>query len=168
MLWREPTSLLPLHWGTYLGRYLGGLALIVGGAFQINGSNVWALQFLFIGTVAHVIGWLILPARGWRRGVAAVASTGASVALLVGPRAMPVFAVILICWLLVRHRPLVSFVTVILPLASGLVVSQALTEYSGMPVAVLVSLTVLVGSAWISRVIAASRRTTSQSAAAIG
>ena len=170
-VWREPTSLLPLNWGTYRGRYLGGLTLIVGGAFQLNGSNVWTLQFLLIGAAAHALGWIILPARGWRRSLSAIAATGATVALLVGPRAMPVFALLLVCWLLVRHRPALSYITLLLPLASGLVVSQVLTEYSGMPIALGISIVVLVGSAWLARVLAASRaiaegrRTSSQSQA---
>lgn len=170
--WQEPTSQLPLNWGTYTDRYLVGLVLIVGGAVQLNGSNVWTIPFLLLGTAVHVLGWIILPARGWRRSLAAIAATGAAVALLVGPRAMPILAVTLIAWLLVRHRPLVSYVTVILPLACGLLVSQALTAYSGMPVALLICVSVLVASAWLARLIAASAtlrgHTPSKSGADIG
>lgn len=166
--WREPTSLIPLTWGTYTDRYFAGLVLIIGGAVQLNGSNVWTIPFLLLGTAVHVIGWIILPARGWRRGIAALAATGAAVALLVGPRAMPILALTLFAWLLIRHRPLVSYITVLIPFGIGLTVSQLLTSYSGMPVALAICVPVLVASAWLARLIAASARPPSESQARIG
>ena len=62
--WREPTFSLPLRWGTYRGRYLAGLLLIVGGAIQLQGSNTRTLPLLLIGTTAHAVGWSIIPQSG--------------------------------------------------------------------------------------------------------
>ncbi|MGV8897192.1 MAG: hypothetical protein ACOH10_07115 [Rhodoglobus sp.] len=156
--WREPTSTLPLRWGTYRGRYLAGLLLIVGGAIQLQGSNTWTLPLLLIGTTAHAVGWSILPSAGWRRMLVIVPTTAQIWLMLTGPASMWMLVAPYLCWLLVRHRPLSSYVTVLLPLANGLIIPQFFMEYSGMPIALAISMTVFVGSAWLARLIAASGR----------
>lgn len=160
--WTEPTRALPLRWGRYDDRYAAGLLLIVGGGVQLQGSNTWTPQFLLIGTLAHVIGWSIMPARGGRRLLAVVAATAQLWVLLAGPAWAWSFVVPYLCWLGVRHRPARSYITALIPLASGLVIPALFTEYSGMPAALAVSAAVLAGSAWLARLIAARPRRRSQ------
>lgn len=167
-MWREPTSLLPLHWGTYRGRYLAGLTLIVGGGIHVLGSNVWTLPFLLIGTLAHAVGWAILPARGWRRIVAVGPSIATIWILLAGPQALWVITLSFAGWLLVRHRPGRSYLTVLFPLATGIALAQYLKELSGMPLALAIAMTVVVASAWAARLIAGSERIPGQPSGGIG
>ncbi len=159
-VWREPTSLVRLRWGTYRGRYLAGILLIVGGAVQLQGSNTYTLPLLLIGASAHAVGWSIMPARGWRRVVALIPSSAIIWLLLTGPLSMWMLSVTFLAWLLVRHRPLRSYLTVIFPIANGLIIPQFFTEYSQMFPALAISMSVFVASAWLARVIAAT--TTSQ------
>lgn len=152
----EPTRALPLTWGNYVDRYLSGLLLIVGGGVQLQGANTWALPLIVIGLIAHAAGWAIMPARGWRRIVAVVPSIGAVFVLLTGPQGITALTVVLACWLLVRHRPALSYVTLLLPLTSGFIIGTTMREYSGMPLALAISAVVLVASAWLARLIASS------------
>lgn len=154
--WREPTSLLPLRWGTYRGRYLAGLLLIVGGAVELQGSNTWTLPLLLIGATAHAVGWSIMPARGWRRIVAVLPSSGIIWLLLTGPFSMWLLSVIFIGWLLVRHRPLRSYLTVLFPIANGVIIPRFFSEYSQMVPALAISIAVFVASAWLARLLAAT------------
>ena len=159
--------MLSLRWGTYRGRYLAGLLLIVGGAVQLQGSNTWTLPLLLIGTTAHIVGWSIMPARGWRRMLVIVPATVKICLLLTGPASVWMFVIPYLCWMLVRHRPARSYLTVLLPLANGFVIPQFTMEYSGMPVALAVSMTVFVGAAWLARLIAVGAQTPSTSSALI-
>lgn len=152
--WREPTSRLPLHWGTYRERYAFGLTLIVGGGIHIQGSNTYTLIFLLIGTTSTIVGWSILPATGWRRLLAVVPAAGQTWLLLTGPLAVWTLVIPYLCWLMVRHRPPVTYLTALLPLANGIVIPLFFTEYSGMPAALAISIAVLIASAWIARAIA--------------
>ena len=167
-MWREPTSLLPLNWGTYRERYLAGLTLIVGGGIHLLAANVWTLNFLLIGTVAHATGWAIMPARGWRRITAIVPSIATVWIVLTGPQALWALTISFAMWLLVRHRPLRSYLTVLFPLVTGIALAQYFRELSGMPVALAIGMSVVVASAWIARVIAASARIPGESPAGIG
>lgn len=164
---REPTSLLFLRWGSYRGRYLAGLLLIVGGAVQLQGSNTWTLPLLLIGTTAHIVGWSIMPSQGWRRMLVIAPATAQIWLLLTGPASVWMFVIPYLCWMLVRHRPVRSYVTVLLPLANGFVIPQFTMEYSGMPIALAITMTVFVGSAWLARLIALSARISSTSSVPI-
>lgn len=165
--WTEPTRALPLRWGRYEDRYLAGLLMIVGGGLQLQGSNTWTLPLLLIGTVAHAAGWAIMPARGGRRLLAVVAASAQLWILLAGPPWAWSLVAQYLCWLLVRHRPARSYLTALLPLASGVIIPRFFTEYSGMPATLAISTAVLVGSAWLARGIAStaprSQRTASAS-----
>lgn len=152
--WREPTSLLKLRWGTYRGRYLAGLLLIVGGAVHLQGSNTYTLPLLLIGASAHAIGWSIMPAKGWRRIVALIPSSGIIWLLLTGPFSLWMLSAIFLAWLVVRHRPPRSYSTAVLPLANGLIIPQFFSEYSQMVPALAISMTVFVASAWLAWLIA--------------
>jgi hypothetical protein len=158
--WIEPTRALPLRWGRYTDRYLAGLLLIVGGGIQLQGSNTWTLPLLLIGTVAHATGWSIMPARGWRRLIAVIPATGQLWIMLTGPLSMWTLVVPYVCWLLVRHRPARSYITVLFPLANGFILPQFFTEYTGMPAALAISMAVFVASAWVARLIAPSPQRT--------
>jgi hypothetical protein len=149
--WREPTSLLPLHWGTYGERYVAAIILIIGGAVEVQGSNTWSLPLIPIGVTAHAIGWAIIPSRGWRRLVVIPPAILQICMLLIGPLAVWTLVIPFLCWLLVRHRPLRSYVTVVLPIANGFVLPYFFTTYSGMLPALATSMTVFVGAAWFAR-----------------
>ena len=156
MAFSEPTRALTLRWGHYTDRYLIGLVLIVGGGIQLQGSNTWTLPLLLIGTVAHATGWSIMPARGWRRLLAVVPATAQIWILLTGPQSVWTLVIPYLCWLLVRHRPARSYVTVLFPLANGVILPQFFQEYSGMLPALAISMVVFVASAWTARMLAAS------------
>lgn len=160
--WREPTSLLPLRWGTWAGRSWGGLWLIVGGGVAIAGSSAattFTLLLAAMGTAAHVIGWCVLPSRGWRRIVAIVPSTFAMLALLPGPGYLTVLVVPLLAWLIVRSRPLRVFPMAAFVVATGIVLARIFPEYDGMLTASAVALFVVLGAGWAARAVhAASSR----------
>ncbi|HQI65430.1 MAG TPA: hypothetical protein PLJ54_03535 [Rhodoglobus sp.] len=153
-VWREPTSLIPLKWGRYTDRYLWGLILIISGTTAMQAGNIYAVSFLGQGIVALVIGWSIMPARGWRRTLAAFLAPLFAVALLTGPQSVWTLAVPYLLWLCVRHRPLRSYITVLFPIANGFIVPQFFEEYDGMPLALAISMVVFVASAWLARLIA--------------
>lgn len=151
--WREPTSLLPLRWGHHRSRVIGGLFLIVCGGVAIAGGSPFANWLLAGGTVAHVAGWGIMPADGWRRVAALLASTLAMWFLLTGPRWLGILALPYLGWLLVRHRPAASFITVVFVIAGAGMVASRSPEYSDMLLALAVEGAVLVASAWVARML---------------
>jgi hypothetical protein len=157
--WREPSSRVPLRWGTWTGRSWGGLWLIVSGGVAIAGSSAVAVWLAGAGLAAHLIGWAVLPAKGWRRAVALVPSAFAMLALLAGPGYLTVLVVPYLCWLLVRHRPLRVWPMAAFVIATGIVLARLFPDYDEMPVASAVALFVVVGAAWAARAVhAASTR----------
>lgn len=157
--WREPTSRLPLRWGTWAGRSWGGLWLIVSGGVAIAGYSVTAVWLAGLGVVAHLLGWTVLPSRGWRRVAVLLPSTFAMLAVLPGPKYFAVLVVPFLCWLLVRHRPLRVWPMGVFVIATGIVLGRLFPDYDGMPVASAVALFVVVGAAWAARAVhAASAR----------
>jgi len=156
--WREPASLLPLRWGTARERRDAGLLLIVAGGIGLSGTNTWFLPLLAAGTITHVVGWSILPARGWRRIVALLPGVAQIWLLLTGPQSVWTFALGYAGWLLVRHRPPRAWVTLALPIANGILLPEFFEEYRGMPLALAISLAVTVAAAWLARLIAQSVR----------
>jgi hypothetical protein len=97
-----------------------------------------------------------MPAAGWRRLVAVIPATGQLWIMLTGPLSMWTLVVPYLCWLLVRHRPARSYITVLFPLANGFILPRFFTEYTGMPAALAISMAVFVASAWVARFIASS------------
>ena len=79
---------------------------------------------------------------------------GIHLTLLIGPLAVWMLVIPFLCWLIVRHRPWRSFVTVLLPLASGVILPNFFVEYSGMLPALVISMSVFVGAAWLARALA--------------
>ena len=153
----DPPVPLPLRWGSYGSRTVGGAILIVSGAVAIAGSDTYVLLLLLAGTLAHVAGWSVIPSDGWRRVVAVVISTPAAWLLLTGPRFIGVLVLPYIGWLLVRHRPLRSYPTVIFVLAGAVIVPRLFPDYSGMLPALCVEFAVVVASAWAARAVATSK-----------
>ena len=161
--WREPTSTLPLRWGTWAGRSWGGLWLILAGGAAVAGSsaaNTFTLLLAAVGVTVHVIGWCVLPARGWRRIAAILPSTFAVTALLAGPRYLVVLILPLLAWLIARNRPLRVFPITAFVIATGVVLARIFPDYGGMLTASAVALFVVVGAAWAARAVhaASSRR----------
>jgi hypothetical protein len=153
------TNGLSLRWGTLPARTVGGGILIVAGAVAIAGSNTYVLLLLLAGLLAHVAGWAVMPADGWRRVVAAVISTPAALLLLTGPRFMGVLVLPYLGWLLVRHRPLRSYPTLTFVLAGAVIVARLFPDYSGMLPALAIEFAVIVASAWAARAVASTRGT---------
>jgi hypothetical protein len=155
--WLEPTSLLPLRWGRYRPRYLAAVVLVLAGALVMQAGSAYADYLILIGMVAHVAGWLILPARGARRAAVAIPSV-----LLVGSLLFGSIAAVLLVgpfafWLSLRQRPAASYLAALLPLVSGLILAQLYPQYGDGAIVVFVSLIVVAASAWIARSIARSR-----------
>lgn len=155
--WSEPTAALPLRWGSYRVRYLGSVALVVGGALVVQAGSSQAEYLLSIGFIAHIVGLLVLPARGLRRASVALPSALMVSALLLGTVPSILLAGALACWLYLRQRPALSYLATLLPLVSGLVLAQFFPTYGNGMTVVGVSLVVVVLAAWIARSIARSR-----------
>jgi hypothetical protein len=155
----EPTRRHTLRWGTYLGRYLAGLAYIAAGTVILLSSNTYALGFLLLGTIAHVAGWFLLPATGARRLIAFGPSLIAIFLMLTGPQILFVMAAVLFGWLLVRERPLRSYVVLIFPIFSGVIMAYSFHSNQDEPVAFGIECVVVGASAWLARFLDATRKT---------
>ncbi|CAO1653334.1 hypothetical protein I6E68_04010 [Salinibacterium sp. NSLL150] len=153
---REPTRRLPLKWGHYADRYYAGLVLIIAGAMHLQGANNYTLIILLIGTTSTVVGYSIMPAKGWRRMIVALPAVTQIWLMLTGPMSMWTLVIPLLCWLIVRHRPLISYLALALPIANGIILPRFYQEYSQMPQALAISFVVLVAAAWLARLIAVS------------
>jgi len=154
----EPTRATSLRWGTYRGRYLAGLAYIAAGMLILLSTNTYTIGFLLLGTVAHVGGWFVLPATGARRLVAFGPSLIASFLMLTGPQILFSMAAVLFGWLLVRERPLRSYVVLLFPVASGVVMAYSFHANHDEPLAFGVESVVVIGSAELARVLATTKR----------
>jgi len=149
------TPALPLRWGTAGDRTAWGGILIVSSAVTIAGWDTFVPPpLLLAGVVAHVAGWSVMPAVGWRRVVAVVISTPAVLLLLTGPRFIGVLVLPYIAWLLVRHRPLRSYPTLTFVLAGAVVVARLFPDYEGMLPALGIEALVILASAWVARAVA--------------
>lgn len=106
-----------------------------------------------------MLGWAVLPSRGWRRVVAIPPSLFAMAALLAGPSYLVALVLPFLGWLLVRHRPLRVVPMAAFVVAAGIVLGRLFPGYEGMLVALPVSVAIAVGSAWGARAVhAASAR----------
>ncbi len=154
--WREPSSRLTLRWGSWSGRSWGGLTFIVGGGAAIAGTTASTAWLAAAGVLAHLIGWSIMPASGWRRLAVVVPSTFAMAALLPGPAYLAVLVVPFLAWLLVRHRPLRVWPMAVFVVAAGIVLARIYPDYSGMLPALGVAAGILIGAAWAARAVHAA------------
>lgn len=161
--WREPTSRLPLRWASYRSRYLAGVALILVGGLLVQLTSAYSLAVLPIGIVLHVTGWWILPGIGWRRVLASGVGALTTIVLLNGAPATVFLVFPLAAWLLVRQRPLVSYVVLAIPLLASIPLAQSFPEYGWGAVVLPIAGVVLAGSAWLGRSLAAMSGTSSAS-----
>ena len=150
-MWSEPTRSLRLRWGSYLPRYAFGLCGILIGVGATNLTSTYSLWFLLIGPVVHALGWLCLPAALWRRLVVAVPCMIAGLVPVAGPDFVGAFAVLLTAWIVVRHRPAVSYVAIAAPIAASIVAKISLHEYTQTATAFFLCAGVSVAAAWFAR-----------------
>ena len=146
--WVEPAALLPLRWGRYRGRVIAGLVLIVSGLVHLQSASALVLVPLIIGSSAHVLGWLILPASAWHRLVPILPSTLVVWLLLTGPQSMWTLTIPFVCWLIARHRPWRSYLALGPVLINGVFAVAVFRGNEQQPVALAISAVVLAGSAW--------------------
>ena len=152
--WHEPTRDLRLHWGGYRARWIAGLAMIVVGTACILVTTTYSLPFLLVGSLLQPAGWAVLPSTIGRRVAVVVPVLGFTWLMLGGASFAWCFAVPLAAWLLVRLRPLLSYVVLVLPIASSIVLARTVTDYSASWVSVLVSTLVVIAGAWLARWVA--------------
>ncbi len=152
--WREPTSLLRLHWGAYRPRLIAGLAAIMLGTAFIQLTSAYSLIFLLAGSLIQPAGWAILPAPIGRRVTVVVPALGFTWLMLGGASFAWCFVVPLAGWLLVRLRPAISYVVLVLPIAAGIILSGVIPDYSGTWISFLASSLVTIAAAWTARWIA--------------
>jgi hypothetical protein len=146
---REPATRRHLGWGGSRARYIAGLAVIALGVAATNLSSTYSLWFLAIGPAVHAIGWLVLPGALWRRIAVLLPCLVAGLALLGGPSFAGSFAVLLAGWLLVRHRPLISYLAVLAPILASFAFKEALHEYAQNWAIYTLGTAITVGGAWL-------------------
>lgn len=149
------------EWGRSRARYLAGLTLIALGIAATNLTSTYTLWLLAIGPGVQAVGWLLLPGAVWRRVVVLLPCLVAGLALLAGPSFAGSFAVLLAGWLLVRRRPALSYLVLVLPIVASFLFQAALHEYGQNWVILAVGAVITVGGAWLARWIA-HRRTAFQ------
>jgi hypothetical protein len=151
MLRGEVTQSIPLRFGTYRGRYLVGLALIVSGAVAIQGGNSFALFLIVQGSVAFIAGWAVLPATGARRMWVIAPAYVAAFLQLAGPQYAPGTVLLLLAWFVVRQRGRTSYLAAIPALVVTVVLASSFREVAEMPITSPITAVALVGSAWLAR-----------------
>lgn len=163
--WREPTKLVPLRWGSYRFRYVAALALLFAGGLLAQATSAYATYLLYIGMTVHVLGWWILPSRGWRRFWMSLLSATVMLVLLTGGPSSAALVIPLAGWLYVRQRRAVCYLVLLAPFAAGVILGQVFPQYGYGAIVIAVAGAVLVGSAWLARLIANSGQTPSHTPA---
>jgi drug/metabolite transporter (DMT)-like permease len=153
----EPTRRVPLRWGTYESRYVGGILYVAAGTVIILSANTYTIGFLLLGTVAHCFGWALLPATGRRRLWAFWPSLLAIWLMLTGPQILFVMTAVLLGWLLVRERPLRTYVLLLFPILSGVIMANSFHSNHDEPLAFGVETLVVIACAWLARLLAPAR-----------
>jgi hypothetical protein len=77
--------------------------------------------------------------------------------LLTGPQILFVMAATLFGWLLVRERPLRSYIVLLFPIASGVIMAYSFHANVWEPLAFGIEVVVVVGSAWLARLLATTQ-----------
>lgn len=147
--WIDPTSALPLRFGTHALRLRVALALLFAGGILLQLTSAYTLLIAIAGLAASVAGWCLVPAPGWRRTVAAVPAVLGVVSLLGGASAGALTALTLAAWLLVRARPAASYLVLALPVAASILLAQLFRQYGAGAVVATVMGAVIVTSAWL-------------------
>ncbi|WP_210507322.1 hypothetical protein [Naasia sp. SYSU D00057] len=144
----EPNALLPLRWSGYRTRQVLGLALIFAGAALLLPTTAYTMPVGLAGAAGHVTGWLILPAPGGRRLLAAVASVSALLLMTLLPQLAALMAVPLALWLLVRRRPGRVYPLALAPALAGVLVTQVAGPYAARLPVLAGTAAVAVAAAW--------------------
>ena len=162
--WREPSSLLPLRWGSYRLRYLAGLGLAISGGLLVQVTSTYSLGVLPIGLFLHILGWCILPGIGGRRVLAAAFSALTTILLLNGATSIVFLVMPLAAWLFLRQRPILSYSVLAIPVVSAYILAQAFPDYGWGALVLSFALAMLAGAAWLGRSLAViSRQRTAKS-----
>jgi hypothetical protein len=153
--WREPTTRLELRWGSYRTRYLAGVPLIFVGGMLIQLTSTYSLLVLPLGLLAHITGWCILPGIGWRRILGAGIGALSMIVLLNGAPSVAFLAFPLAAWLLIRQRPLLCYVALVVPPLIGFLLAQVYPDYGWGVVVLSIAGAAIVAAAWLARSLAA-------------
>ncbi len=150
----EPTAHLPLRYGTHRARYIAALALLFGGGILLQFTSAYTLLFAITGFAASAAGWIVIPGKGWRRQLALLTGLLGVAGLLNGAASGVLLALTLAGWLLVRQRPLLSYLVIALPAITALRLGDTFPQYGAGLIVVTALGSVMIGSAWIARAIA--------------
>ena len=96
------------------------------GVAATNLTSTYSLFFLALGPALQLLGWLALPGALWRRLLVIIPAEVAALTLLAGPDFTGAFAVLLACWLFVRHRPGISYLVLLAPVLVSFILKQSL------------------------------------------
>lgn len=141
-----------MRWGRYEARWTTGLACIVLGTGVVQLTTAYSLPFLLLGALAQAVGWATMPASMPRRVVATLPAIAASILLLARGASFTVFFVVLLAaWLLVRQRPAISYLVVVLPFVASLLLANVVTGYSDAWLSIGTATLVVIASAWVAR-----------------
>jgi hypothetical protein len=149
----EPNASLPLQWSRYRARQAAGVALIVLGAGLFAPTTAYTLPLGTLGAAAHVLGWLVLPAPGWRRLLGAGAGLATLLLLLLGSQLAWLVAVLLALWFLVRRRPARVYPLVLAPAVVGFLMAQVEGPFGSRAGAVTVAGFAAIAAAWTAAVL---------------
>lgn len=155
-LWREPDTRRHTP-AVYRARLTLGVSAIALGVAATNLTSTYSLFFLAIGPAMQLLGWLALPGALWRRLLVILPAEIAALTLLAGPDFTGAFAVLLACWLFVRHRPGISYLVLLAPVVVSFVLKLSLHNSSQNWVGDVVGSATVIASAWVARWIAQRR-----------
>ena len=154
----QPTFAPPAPGSRQRVRLWIGVALIVIGVGLSNLMSSYTLALLGIGPLVQLIGWLAMPGALWRRLVVLLPCLVAGLLLRAGPDFAGAFAVLLAGWLLVWHRPLRSYLALLLPIVASFGFKATIDSYSLTWVMLLLGSLVTVAGAWVAWWLATIRR----------
>jgi hypothetical protein len=143
-----------LWWGGFRTRYASGLTLIALGVAATNLTSTYSLWFLAIGPAVEAVGWLLIPGAMWRRIAVLLPCLLAGLMLLAGSDFAGAFAVLLAGWLLVRHRPALSYLALLPPIVASFVFKELVREYSENWVFLTAGTAITIAAAWLAAWIA--------------
>jgi hypothetical protein len=125
-----------------------GLILLVCGAAVVLPMTASTAELGLLASAVHAAGWLILPAPGGRRMLAAIGSLLSLYLMLLGSQLAALMAVPLALWFLVRRRPGRSYPLALAPAAAGLLLTQLAGPYGARLPVLAATAAVAVAAAW--------------------
>ncbi|HYI32588.1 MAG TPA: hypothetical protein VEX88_03910 [Glaciibacter sp.] len=161
--WTDPVIRAPRAWGWNHVRYAAGLALIACGVVGTVLSSTYSLWFLLAGPVVNGLGWMVLPGSLWRRIAVLLPCMLGGLLLLAGPQFAGGFALLVAGWLVVRNRPALSYLAVLLPVGASFASKEFLHDYSQNGVMLAVGAIISIGATWLAAWLATVGQVPSQS-----